>query len=417
MLATAVVLSAGAMADDREIQGANPGSGPMSQQTLIELRIWTGAFWEWHDTGVCPAWAVDFQFTHPEEIPENFAFFADAYEVFCKVYQHRLQPDPRLPEYYTMDDLLRDDREIFTAFRQYTTTGELKTAVDQDAEATGNHLVLAVTGLAGTWADDVYVQASFVGVVENELRSDTRVVAVASAGYMGDMATIPPGTPLPEPTQPSIPACLRHFVDLSRLGSECVAKCLYTKDIDPHWFMYHRNEPGRPGFDCDDFADALLAWLLHHLRGIYPGVEGYQLIHWFTDCNGTMVGHVAVYIKIGAYFYLIEPQTGKITGPFPITDHPDPRTLHTPCGALGEGVHYDPARPVRWRLAPPNKRPEAEPAPWFTNPSMRQKLIDCINQCYPGTNPNPDDYTWDADDPGTPCTNDCGCDPTLWTTN
>ena len=203
----------------------------MSQQTLDELRTWASAFWEWHDTGVCPAWALNFQFTHPDEFPENFVFFADAYEVFGKVYQHRLQPDPRLPGYYTLDDLFHDNADIYAAFRHYTITGELKTPMDGDEAATFNHLVLAVTGLEGGQAGNVDVQTTFVGVEEDDLKSDTKVVAVASAGYVGDMATIVPGTPVPTPAQPTIPECLRHFVDLSLLGDPCVAGCLFTDDI------------------------------------------------------------------------------------------------------------------------------------------------------------------------------------------
>lgn len=72
---------------------------------------------------------------------------------------------------------------------------------------------------------------------------------------------------------------------------------------------------------------------------------------------------------------------------------------------------------MKWKLVPPNKRPDVEPAPWFENPAMRQKLIDCINGCFPGTNPNPGDYIWDPNNPGTPCLSNCGCDPAKWVPN
>lgn len=415
-LAAVVCLAPRAHADDDVIYGVNPGSGPMSQGTRDELRIWAGAFWEWLDTGVCPDWAIDFEFSHPEEFPENFVFFADAYEIFGKLYQDHLQPDPRQPGYYTLDDLFQDNPEVYAAFRHYTMTGELRTPVT-DANATLKHLVLAAAGLMGDEVDNTYVRTTFVQVAGNQVISDSMVVAVANAGYVGDMATIVPGTPIPSPAQPTVPECLRHFVDLSKLGSRCVVNCLYTKDIDPSWFLFIRTDPGTPGFDCDDFADALIAWLLHYLRGMFPDVEAYQLVHWYTDCNGTEAGHAVVYIKIGNYFYIIEPQTGKITGPFPSTDNPDPRTVLVPCGGTGPGVRYDPNKPVKWKLVPPNKRPSVEPAPWYTNPAMRQHLIDCINQCFPGTNPNPDDYIWDPNNPGTPCTSNCGCDPTKWVMN
>ena len=420
-LVIGVVISLGlasvARADDAEVFGTKPGSGPMSDVTREELRVWAAAFWEWHETGVCPAWALNFQFTHPEEFPENFAFFVDAYEAFGKVYQHRLQPDPRLAGYYSLDDLLVDNPDIYAAFKHYTITGVLKTPFADDPGAATNHLVLAVAGLEGGADEDLDVRATYLAAENGELISDARIAAVGSAGYVGDMATIAPGTPVPGPAQPDIPECLRHFIDQSLLGDPCVAQCLYTKDVDPSWFLFIRTDPGTPGFDCDDFADALIAWLLHKLRGLYPDVEAYQLVHWFTDCNGTEVGHAVVYIKIGNYFYIIEPQTGKVSGPFPATGDPDPRTLLTPCGSPGGGIKYDPNKPVKWKLLPPNKRPDVEPAPWHTNPAMQQHLIDCIKQCFPGTNPNPDDYIWDPNNPGTPCTSNCGCDPSKWVLN
>ena len=343
MLAAMFCFVQGARASEDTIRGVTPGNAPMSQQTRDELRVWAAAFWEWHETGVCPPWGLTFQFSHPGEIPENFVFFSDAYEIFGKVYQHRLQPDPRLPGYYTLDELFRDNAEIYAAFKHYTITGELKTPLATDATAAAKHIELAINGLFGEQVDGVLPETSFVLTEDGDFKSDSKLAAIASAAYVGDMATIAPGTPIPSPAQPSIPECLRHFVDLARLGDRCVQNCLFTDDVDPSWFLFFRTDEGKPGFDCDDFTDAMIAWLLHHLRGMYPDAEAFQLVHWYTDCNGTPAGHAVVYIKIGNYFYIIEPQTGKITGPFPATDNPDPRVVLVPCGTPGGGIKYDPA--------------------------------------------------------------------------
>jgi len=418
----------------------------MSEQTRLEIRTWARAYWEFMDTGQRPAWAQGPMFSRPEEIPANWVPFADAFDVFGKIYQHRLQPDPRLPGYYTFGDLLRDDPTILQAFRNYTITGELKTQFDADATALGKHVELALSGLFGEQADGVLLETSFIlaegndlksdtkisvvastlyfadgndFVVGNELRFDTKVSVVASTVYLGDLAVIAPGTPLPTPARPEILECLLEWVKKSRLGwgspgsdRGCVPRCLYTKDTAVDGWLWY--DYFAPGFDCDDFSDAMLAWLLHHLRGMYPNMEGYNLWFEWTDCNGNPLGHSVVYIKIGDYYYIIEPQTGEIKGPYPASSTPDPRVFLTPC----LGGDYDHNKPVKWRLVPPNERPKPffEPPPWHTDPFMQKKLIDCIRRCY-GDTINPNDYIWDPNNPGTPCTTGCGCDPTKWVPN
>lgn len=391
----------------------------MSEQTRLEIRTWARAYWEFMDTGQRPAWAQGPMFSRPQELPANWVPFADAFDVFGKIYQHRLQPDPRLPGYYTFGDLLRDEPAILQAFRNYTITGELKTPFGADATALDKHVELALSGLFGEPADGVLPETSFLLAEGNDLKSDTKISVVASTVYLGDLAVIAPGTPLPTPARPEIPDCLLEWVKKSRLGwgppgtdRGCVPRCLYSKDtaIDG-WLWY---DYLAPGFDCDDFSDAMLAWLLHHLRGMYPDMEGYNLWFEWTDCNGNPLGHSVVYIKIGNYYYIIEPQTGEIKGPYPVGTNPDPRVLLTPC----PGGNYDPNKPVKWRLVPPNERPKPyfEPPPWHTDPFFRQKLIDCIRRCY-GDTIDPNDYIWDPNNPGTPCTTGCGCDPTKWVPN
>lgn len=410
-LIAAVGLSAAAWADGPPF--GMEQAAPVSAQTRAEMRTWARAFWEWKATGKTPSWITGPIFTHPEEIPENWVPFAEAYGVFGVVYQHLLQPDPRLPGYYTMDDLLRDRPDIAEAFEQYTITGVLKTSLDADEKAFAEHLTLAVSGNDG----QAEATASFVEFDGEGLTSDLLVVS-ATTSYTGDMATIAPGTPVPTPSGPDIPDCLLEWIRRSHLGYDwslsnpaCVPKCLYQKDTNRECFLFFTTCDAKPGFDCDDFADALLAWLLHHLRGMYPDMEGYVLEHWYTNCKGEEVGHAVVYIKIGDSFYIIEPQTGKIRGPYPATSNPDPRVLMDPCTNGGGGT-YKPDKPVKWRLVPPNKRlhPD-EPPPWHTDPAMRQHLIDCLQRCYPNMPVNPDDYIWDPLNPGTPCTTGCGCDP------
>lgn len=398
-----------AWGDPGGIHGAEPGKAPLSAGSRQELRTWAQAYWVWRDTGSWPAWSLTQKFAHPEEFPQNFALFDAETDFFGKVYQHRLQPDPGKAGYYTLDDLMRDDPDVRQAFREYTITGNAQVSGSDDAEAALNFLELAQAGLKDETVGNVEVHATFLQISGDTLKTDARVTVVGG-GAVGDRASIAPGTPLPAPTGPGIPDCLRHWVDQSLLGNSCVASCLYTSDVDPTWYILFWGT-GTPGFDCDDFADALTAWLLHHLRGMYPDIEISPLWFWFTDCNGTESGHGIVYVRIGDSYYLIEPQTGRIYGPYPVAGGPDPRPAVVPCGDSTPGIHYDPNKPVKWKLNPPNERPGSEPNPWWDNPAMKQKLIDCINQCFPGTNPNPDDYIWDPAKPGTPCTSNCGCDP------
>lgn len=118
-----------------------------------------------------------------------------------------------------------------------------------------------------------------------------------------------------------------------------------------------------PGFDCDDYAEAMAEWL----RRKYPNAELWTLGYfWFGD------GHAVTVIRIDGYFYMIDPQTGVISGPFATTDevHASVKKLMKDWYGVSPGW-ADPFERYRWR--DPSARPELiEPGPWYTDPEIKE---------------------------------------------
>lgn len=128
-------------------------------------------------------------------------------------------------------------------------------------------------------------------------------------------------------------------------------------------------EPGRPGIDCDDFADMMAAWLKRYIGG---DVEVKLLGMWYYNSEGKYVGHMMTIVILDGYYYIIDPQTGRVIGPFSIGTPYDPRPILEPA------YDFDPNRPVKVKPQEPNERRFPEPAPWHEDEHHRQRVPEIL---------------------------------------
>jgi hypothetical protein len=309
--------------------------------------------------------------------------------LFRQIYAHRLNEIDGL-ELYTLGHLLRDDPVVLAHFRHYTITGELEIAFDEDPEAAMNHL-LAIAD-AVTEGEEF----SFVAGGDWAIYSD----GATSTGLVGEPGgDEPPGEPPPQPfpPEPEVPQELRPFdrdlrdeVPASRLPNRLrppgkrdlywwdhKVPCAVQDPVKPgiEWC----EAPGTIGFDCDDYALAMIAWL-RHFRELYDAAF-YQLhVFWGVDS-----GHALVLVLIGEYFYLIDPQTGFVLGPFDKSDYyaNDYALLRQLLRQLINNLYKDdkdvlltPEDNINIFIRDRDIPIPAEPPPWYTDPAMRDRFKD-----------------------------------------
>lgn len=321
-------------------------------QTRAELQEWASIFWEWYDTGIIPPGAETFAFTHPAQFPRWFHPLNPALTVFRDIYRHRLPPD----EYgYAIGDLLEHDPLVMQHFREYTTTGVLRTPTFEDPQAAAHHLERLQQAQSGQ--STAYTLLGHWEITES--------TTVTSDGLVTKKKIPNPPAPGVDPTPlPGIPGDIQDSWDDSG-----IYRMPYTPD---GW-------PWEPGFDCDDYADALAAWLRHYLVPEYEGMT--VEIIWITWFGG---GHAIVRVCYNGACWYVDPQTGEI---LPCISSCTVRDIIEWFNDVGYEIG-DPWFPG-WYLKDPNERPWFEPNPWWHNP----EYCDLIES---HTGHSCDDFIWNA---------------------
>lgn len=304
-----VVLLAGMPATAEEL--GDPVWWPEPSELLIEeCQEWASYYWEWYETGIIPLGVDGFEFSEPVGSGMNPLQFSLA--VFEDLYADHLTDD------YEISDLIMDDPAIFAAFKHHSMTGEL--------------------------------DAPYVLIIGKDGK-DKKKKPTLTPGLV-------PVNDCDRITNPDLRALcelLRQGVIDSKLpGSPC-----YREDGDWRW--------STPGFDCDDYADAMRWWLQNYLRGDFPDVQ--------VGVLGLMYGrsgHVVNYIYLNGAYWLVDAQTGEVRGPY---------------GSMAElkAAAWQLMRDEYWLPGydPPFKRIGGggwlvEPSPWYTDPQRRQEIIDCL---------------------------------------
>jgi len=323
---------------------------PSSSQ-LQECRAWAQFYWNWRDTGlVDPEWE-HLQFSFP--VWQNFNPLLPSIIAFEQLFAARLIPS------YALEDLLRDDPAVLAAFRHHTVTGEIITPLS-DPPATASHLRLVVLAVqpASNELQEPCVEVS-AAVSEDGLYFAASGTAIESNILIGKKKPCP--TPVPSP--PVLDPFGRTIEDILRDSGLSVpghVTCLYAEDGGWWW--------SSPGFDCDDFALAARNYLYWRLRGQFPDAKfRFLLANWWGD------GHSMVLVEHLGKFYVIDPQTGRVLGPFDSTTSQEFIDAVWQLMSDGFGVR-DPFLP---RLTPsesPVHRFAPEPDAWHTDPTQRERV-------------------------------------------
>ncbi|NUQ68884.1 MAG: hypothetical protein HUU18_11490 [Phycisphaerales bacterium] len=317
------------------------------------------------------------QFVFTNALPEVMSLLVGPQrEVFESLYVHRLDPHGLAGAPYGLNDLLRDDAGVRAQFREFVLTDKITLGPDADPEAAAKHLLMIMDGI---FAQSEYRVESFQ--INGEEVESTNLELVKYPGELDPLST-----PLPDPSQ--FECDLRWWVERSFF--ECMANGvprLFIPEInlDPEDPNGHRKFRPVPRFDGDDITDAMIQWLLRRLEALYgPGSFGVEHLVFTWQCPDysttppgwrAPVGHSLPLIERGGKYYLIDPSTGEVYGPFNTREEAYRKALALfmtcPGGrALGN--------PEYW---PPGFRPEYEPSPWWTDWEMQRHFCQRLAAC------------------------------------
>lgn len=316
----------------------------------------------WLEKGVPSPGASGFKLTYPDRVGENAAIQQDALVLFTDLYADRLVLDMDDPGYYTIEDLILDDPEVFDRFMEYTTTGVLALRAERDGkDVTNQHMEMIALAIA---TDDDCLEVT-----------DYWVIAVSNTDYeVGSMLLTekkkckpPTPGPGPQPEPENIPDILKNPV----------------RDFPLRQHPYYEDDGSwpwsQPGFDCDDWADALAEYLRRILEGQVEDLEIWQFwVTWKGD------GHVVTVVRINGKYYIVDGQTGMMRGPYDSLE--DAKDGAWDIMKDGYDVDKDDVWFPRITKRKPGERPFVEPSPWYTDPDRRRDFEE-------DTGLDPDDYT------------------------
>lgn len=322
-----------------------------------EKRLFFAQHWEALETGVP---MPQFEFTN-EPPGLMAALLIPEFEVFSKLYSHRLDAADQGGDPYDITDLIRDDATVREQFQRYVVTGSLATDPALDIDCWICHWTIVETALSGS----AYARVDSVEVVNGQLHSESlellpREVACAGESSSGPM-----------PNEDTTKCWLRHLLGRSRLD-ECL-RGLYVRSHDPL----------SPDMDCDDFADAIVRFVL---RCAPPGWTGhYGLATWQCKSNGKWVvmGHVVgVFCDPQGQWWWIDARSGQVCGPL----DSDADVLRS----IDKAFHGTGLCDSRYKAFPDQLRPlsdqgihglQGEALPWWTSSSRRTTFCNQLREC------------------------------------
>ncbi|MEL7484316.1 MAG: hypothetical protein AAFN41_08165 [Planctomycetota bacterium] len=344
-----------------------------------EADDWVDLFWQWYETGVVTPEMEAFTFTYQQHLPQGWSPFGEAYRLFEEIHVDKLQLDPDAGDLYYLDDLLDDDAVVRSQFKTYTTTGLLTTSIG-DTDAISNHLAI------------IYHQNDTVQMNVTDIWVDGAQLATVGNTDLLDWANqddkIPPLDC--DGDAAGTPACVLKELIEQMLEDSDITRITYQKD---GWWS--------PGFDCDDYTEAFWAWLKHRQdAGDFPADADIKALwlwwyfSWGINKDGTkhgVSGHAVVVIRQNGFYYIVDPMTGIVVGPYP-GDAPyediDWTPLLDPVPGTDEDETLPQYTPDDIDEKDPTDRPWNDPAPWHTDPDIKDDVED-------ETGHDPDDFIYE----------------------
>lgn len=347
---------------------------PEDPVNKAQTRQYLSLIWQAEINGQ-PVDVSQFEFTN--RLPEIMGLLVvPQREVFEKLYVHRLDPHGEQGLPYGLSDLMRDDAGVRAQFREFVLTDKITLGPDADPEAAARHLLMIMDG--------IFSQAEFRVESFQFIGEDVESTSLEVVKYPG--AVIFPGDPPADPAQ--FECDLRWWVKRSMF--ECMIQGmprLYIPDgeYDPEDPDSERTNKPTPRFDSDDITDAMIQWLLRRLELLYgPGSFGveHMVIAWqCPDYSTTPPGwgppasHSMPLVARGGKYYLIDPYTGEVYGPFTTREEAYQKALALFMRCTGGRPT---GNPEYW---PPGFRPEYEPAPWWTDWRMQRHFCLRLQAC------------------------------------
>ncbi len=322
-----------------------------------ESRAFFAGLWAAEDAGLPPP---SFQFTNtPPGL--MLAMLLPELEVFTEIYGHRLQLDFDAGERYLVTDLIADDAEVRAEFRAFVLTGKLAPRPEIDAAAYLTHYQLVLDAVT------VQQRASVVSVESLGMLLESEGLSVEATEPTQDDEVGPPIPPwIPADETERRRCALRWLAERSAL--RCMYEDLYLRDKDDY---------PNPDFDCDDFADAMLRYLLRQLDG-WSGRVG--TVFWLCPTGKSNAHAVPVLIDPNGGYWWIEPATGIVYGPFATEGAllTSIRAEHPDASICGPGVGVD----QLFEMSPWNLSGKfGERDPWHTSAKMRERFCIWLKRC------------------------------------
>ena len=308
------------------------------------------AYWQSYDLGDPDFGPLSlFEWNHPEFLPYNDSNFipvdvdpfGEGRVLFEDLYEHRLS------DVYGFEDLIDDDPLIRLTWRHWTLTRQVATVDFIDPIAHQRHIDALIMAIV---FDDGYA---------------TRGVPYFSASTIVSDRTKkkkPNGT-ITTPTPADVSTLAQKIQDFHA----CI--CMKVGVISGFPDLYDPdNEPaGDPGFDCDDFADALGAYVLGQTTA--QGVTAKNKYVSWTNSAGKGVAHLVTMISFCGYYWLLDAQTGNKIGPFADGTKIDASPLIN----AGYDVKADSSVDTSQKCYDIGDRGDwkGEPKPWYEDMEMR----------------------------------------------
>jgi hypothetical protein len=251
---------------------------------------------------------------NPPSDPDVLMMYA--VRLFRQVYSHRLSSGTVFEPGYDVWELIRDDTVVKAAFRLYTESGVLSTPIEHDVVASDNHLQAVLNAVSQSGEFQITGE---IWMTPESLNSE----GLSLRAIVNPPEPAPPATTPPPGPAKDVVKCL---IDQSLI--RCLSdKGLYWPDIGSEerksW------PPTQPDFDCDDFTQALLAWLRNRLKDDYNIKHSYSYhgARWQckkTDADGNVtwkdhshgIGFIEIEGSNPRQFLIIDAQSGQVWGPF-----------------------------------------------------------------------------------------------------
>ena len=341
-----------------------------------ETRAFFHALWGAEDAGIEPP---RFEFTN--EAPGlTLAMLLPELEVFAAIYRHRLQPNFDSGPRYLVTNLIHDDPEARAQFRRFVLTGMLGPRPEVDFDAFAEHYLL----IADALSLQAHATVACIEVQGGCIQSQG--MTLVPAAPVSDELTSTTPTPDELTTETRALRCaLKWLTHMSSL--ECIRRSgLFI------------GRTGVADFDCDDYADAMLRYILRRLPSGWTGKYG--LVSWRCPPAGAGGHAVPVLIDPSGRYWWIDPKTGDVFGPFDGQGVQGAleevlgriRRKYAPTGC--SGTWYDPST----RTSILDQLREMSPSGlggwlgegplWFTDQSLRVAFCEalkdcCLKNCHP----------------------------------